>query len=316
MVRRLAWCKSSNAQPVGASPSGKAPDFDSGIRRFDPFRPSQPTLLRSFGWLTPLKISDAAGQRRLSAPAPKERRRTHRQRVRMHYVYLMQSKCNSSQRYVGYTSDLRNAFGRTMPAPQFTQGSMRLGKLSPILPLMQSAKLGNLSSILNLDRDVLLRTSGFGKAPRKTRSALSGSKANRPTRRTRFDDAHDAFGIKSEMTVEICNGSGLAEVIDAQAVNPMTGDTAEPAQSRRMPIDDRHDDRVTRHRSQQFLHLRRMGKPPVVAMVLAPSPLCIETVGRRDREHAHTLAIFCHEPRGGDRFRAHGALIGQNNPRT
>lgn len=27
--------------PVGASPSGKAPDFDSGIRRFDPSRPSQ-----------------------------------------------------------------------------------------------------------------------------------------------------------------------------------------------------------------------------------------------------------------------------------
>jgi hypothetical protein len=30
---------------VGASPSGKAPDFDSGIRRFDPSRPSQPTFI-------------------------------------------------------------------------------------------------------------------------------------------------------------------------------------------------------------------------------------------------------------------------------
>src|SRR5580658_6004302 len=30
---------------LGASPSGKAPDFDSGIRRFESFRPSQPTLL-------------------------------------------------------------------------------------------------------------------------------------------------------------------------------------------------------------------------------------------------------------------------------
>ena len=28
--------------PAGASPSGKALDFDSSIRRFDPFRPSQP----------------------------------------------------------------------------------------------------------------------------------------------------------------------------------------------------------------------------------------------------------------------------------
>ena len=26
---------------VGESPSGKAPDFDSGIRRFDPFLPCQ-----------------------------------------------------------------------------------------------------------------------------------------------------------------------------------------------------------------------------------------------------------------------------------
>jgi hypothetical protein len=35
---------------IGASPSGKAPDFDSGIRRFESFRPSHPVLLRSFGW--------------------------------------------------------------------------------------------------------------------------------------------------------------------------------------------------------------------------------------------------------------------------
>ena len=36
--------------PAGASPSGKAPDFDSGTRRFDPSRPSHPartpTVLR------------------------------------------------------------------------------------------------------------------------------------------------------------------------------------------------------------------------------------------------------------------------------
>src|SRR5512146_35614 len=32
--------------PFGASPSGKAPDFDSGIRRFESFRPSQ-SLIRA-----------------------------------------------------------------------------------------------------------------------------------------------------------------------------------------------------------------------------------------------------------------------------
>jgi uncharacterized protein len=34
--------------PAGASPSGKALDFDSSIRRFDPFRPSQPFIIRPF----------------------------------------------------------------------------------------------------------------------------------------------------------------------------------------------------------------------------------------------------------------------------
>ena len=29
-----------NSLLIGASPSGKAPDFDSGIPRFDPWRPS------------------------------------------------------------------------------------------------------------------------------------------------------------------------------------------------------------------------------------------------------------------------------------
>jgi hypothetical protein len=29
---------------AGESPSGKAPDFDSGIRRFDPYLPSHPPL--------------------------------------------------------------------------------------------------------------------------------------------------------------------------------------------------------------------------------------------------------------------------------
>jgi hypothetical protein len=42
---------------VGASPSGKAPAFDAGIRRFDPCRPSQGmnrsffNAIATFGWL-------------------------------------------------------------------------------------------------------------------------------------------------------------------------------------------------------------------------------------------------------------------------
>jgi hypothetical protein len=36
---------------IGASPSGKAPDFDSGIPRFDPWRPSQ--ALKNVTVITP-----------------------------------------------------------------------------------------------------------------------------------------------------------------------------------------------------------------------------------------------------------------------
>jgi len=33
--------RAAAVKAVGESPSGKAPDFDSGIRRFDPYLPSQ-----------------------------------------------------------------------------------------------------------------------------------------------------------------------------------------------------------------------------------------------------------------------------------
>ena len=58
----LAWAPAvyRTFHRLGASPSGKAPDFDSGIRRFESSRPSHPTLLRSYGWLTPCQILESA----------------------------------------------------------------------------------------------------------------------------------------------------------------------------------------------------------------------------------------------------------------
>ena len=41
-------------EEFGESPSGKAPDFDSGIRRFDPYLPSQVFALKSTASLSPL----------------------------------------------------------------------------------------------------------------------------------------------------------------------------------------------------------------------------------------------------------------------
>ena len=49
-------CNVSATQfPQSRGNLGFLPDFDSGIRRFESFRPSQPSLLRSYGGLRPLK---------------------------------------------------------------------------------------------------------------------------------------------------------------------------------------------------------------------------------------------------------------------
>ncbi len=50
------WIFRDARKIFGESPSGKAPDFDSGIRRFDPYLPSQ-FLLTLFGALRPLCYS-------------------------------------------------------------------------------------------------------------------------------------------------------------------------------------------------------------------------------------------------------------------
>jgi len=58
---------------------------------------------------------------------------------------------------------------------------MRLGKLSPILPLMQSAKLGNLSSILNLDQGVLCKQAVLVKRRRVDVDAVYDRNSYRPS---------------------------------------------------------------------------------------------------------------------------------------
>ena len=84
--------------PAGASPSGKAPVFGTGIRRFESCRPSQPSLAAraSAG-----QASFDIGEQRAKAVPPKlQRRRT------IQYVYTLQSLSTADHYYAGCTNDM------------------------------------------------------------------------------------------------------------------------------------------------------------------------------------------------------------------
>jgi putative endonuclease len=101
--------------PVGASPSGKAPDFDSGIRRFESSRPSQPARPhadatgRSFGWLTSVR-SFRAKQRRLSSEGQRGVKEDWSIGKKLHYVYLLRSLSHPDERSVGFAANLKRRF--------------------------------------------------------------------------------------------------------------------------------------------------------------------------------------------------------------
>ena len=54
---------------------------------------------------------------------------------------------------------------------------------------------------------------------------------------------NDRVGVDAVVTIEIGNGAGLAEMLDAERPHPMTADRAEPGERRRMAIE--HGDEAT-----------------------------------------------------------------------
>src|SRR5262245_4344044 len=56
-----------------------------------------------------------------------------------------------------------------------------------------------------------------------------------------FSRIDDGVGVKAVVTVEIRNRAGLAELLDAERLDAMAADAAEPAERRRMAVDHGHD---------------------------------------------------------------------------
>src|SRR5437773_687104 len=70
-----------------------------------------------------------------------------------------------------------------------------------------------------------------------------------------FRRIDDGVGVEAVVAVEVVNGAGLAEMLDAERLDAVAADAAEPAQRRRMAVDDGDDAAIARQRRQQVLDM-------------------------------------------------------------
>src|SRR5947209_12186751 len=103
------------------------------------------------------------------------------------------------------------------------------------------------------------------------------------------------------MAVEIVDGAGLAEMLDAERLKPVTAHAAEPAQSRGMSVDHGDDPAIARQRRQQLFDVTYMlGSAIVAADFSRRGPARMQPVRRRDREQADIAAAFAKQTDGLD----------------
>jgi hypothetical protein len=94
-----------------------------------------------------------------------------------------------------------------------------------------------------------------------------------------------ADSLDAVVAVEVANGAGLAELLDAERLHPVSTNAAEPAECRRMAVDHRHDAAVPRQRRQQLFDMAEI----LDATALAPQiprggPSGMQPVGRGYRQ--------------------------------
>src|ERR1700677_805058 len=129
-----------------------------------------------------------------------------------------------------------------------------------------------------------------------------------------FGRIDDGIGVDAMVAVEVVDGAGLAEMLDAEGFDPVAAHAAEPTQCRRMAVDHGDDAAIPRQRRQQFLDMAEMLGPAAVAAQLAcRGPARMQPVRRGDRQQADIPAAFADQPDRLDRLGRHGADIGDHN---
>src|SRR4051812_18945304 len=88
-----------------------------------------------------------------------------------------------------------------------------------------------------------------------------------PHRRTRSEALRgidDGVGIHAVVAVEVVDGAGLAEMLDAQSLEAVPAHAAKPAQRRGMAVDHSDDAAVARQRRQQFFDVAGVLRSAVI----------------------------------------------------
>src|SRR5262245_50011209 len=65
----------------------------------------------------------------------------------------------------------------------------------------------------------------------------------------------DRVGVDAIVPIEVVDGAGLAEVLDAECFDAMAAHAAEPAQRRRMAVDHGDEAALARQRRQQLFDM-------------------------------------------------------------
>ena len=116
------------------------------------------------------------------------------------------------------------------------------------------------------------------------------------------------------MTVEIGQVAGLAEMLDSERLHPLAAHPAEPAERRRMPVDQGDQRRVRRQIHEQPLDMGRAALPsglvPTPVDALAPAlggvPAGVQAVGRGHGEEAGAGNLLADRVMGCERLGCQG----------
>ena len=91
--------------------------------------------------------------------------------------------------------------------------------------------------------------------------------------------ADDGFGVDAVVAVEIGDGAGLAEVLDAERADAMAVNAAEPSERRGMAVEDGDESAIRRHGGEQTLDMRAGADEALFAGALRGSPAGVEAIG-------------------------------------
>src|SRR5664279_1886802 len=84
-----------------------------------------------------------------------------------------------------------------------------------------------------------------------------------------FGRIDDGVGVDAVVAIEVVDGAGLAEMLDAEGFDLVAAHAAEPAQCRRMAVDHGDEPAIARQRRQQFFDMAEMLRRAAVAAQLA-----------------------------------------------